>query len=206
MVKVTWFGHCCFEVKGDRCTILTDPHDGTSLGLPIPKSKPDVVTVSHPHDDHASGKKIYENVLESPGISEVNGSKITGVKAYHDDVEGKRMGVNVFYKFEVDGLRFGHTGDLGHILDSTQLDEIGEVDILFSGIGATSQANIDLLKPKIVIPMHYHIEGIIFPWFRMPDVNEYVKDKPHRKHEENTHIYTKETLPDTLEYHIYKLR
>jgi len=205
MVKVTWFGHCCFEMKGERCTVLIDPHDGISLGLPIPESDPDVVLISHPHDDHASGKKFYENVLDSPGIDDVNGTKITSVKAYHDDVEGKRLGLNVFNKFEVDGLRFGHTGDLGHILNNTQLEEIGEIDILFSGIGATSQANIDLLKPRVVIPMHYHIEGIIFPWFKMPDVNEYVKDKTHRKHEGNTHIYTKETLPDSLEYHIYKL-
>ena len=127
------------------------------------------------------------------------------MKAYHDDAEGARMGVNVFYRFEVDGLTFGHTGDLGHTLNEIQLEEIGEIDILFSGIGSTSQANIDLLKPRVVIPMHYHIEGIIFPWFRMPDVEDYVKDKHHRK-QGKSHTYTKETLPDTLEYHVYELR
>ncbi len=63
MVDVTWFGHCCFEVKGEKYTVLTDPHDGISLGLPIPKSEPDVVLISHPHEDHASGKKYYKYVV-----------------------------------------------------------------------------------------------------------------------------------------------
>jgi len=206
MVDVTWFGHCCFEVKGEKYTVLTDPHDGISLGLPIPKSEPDVVLISHPHEDHASGKKYYKYVLESSGMFDINGSKILGVKTYHDDVEGARLGDNVFFRFEVDGLRFGHTGDLGHILDKNQLKEIGEVDILFSGIGATSHTNIDIIQSRVVIPMHYHIDGIIFPWFRMPDVNVYVKDKFHRKLKENSYTYTRENLPDKLEYHIYKMK
>jgi L-ascorbate metabolism protein UlaG (beta-lactamase superfamily) len=206
MVTVSWFGHCCFEVKGENCTVLTDPHDGVSLGLSVPDSKPDVALISHPHDDHASGRKYYDYILDSPGSTVVNGSEIQGVRAYHDDVEGERLGVNVFFRFEVDGLRFGHTGDLEHILDSRQLHEIGQVDILFSGIGEKAQANIDLLKPRVVIPMHYHIEGIIFPWFRMPDVDDYVRDRPHRKLEASTHTYTEENLPDSLEYYVYKLR
>jgi len=30
----------------------------------------------------------------------------------------------------------------------------------------------------VVIPMHYHVERIIFSWFRMPDVDDYVRADP----------------------------
>ena len=208
MVDVKWFGHCCFEVKGGEVTVLCDPHDGTSLGLPVPISNPDVVLISHPHDDHANGRKLFENsiILDSPCHEHVKDSEITGIEAYHDDVKGSRMGVNVFFKFTVDGISYGHTGDLGHILEEWQLAQIGKIDILFSGVGSSSQANIELLKPRVVIPMHYHIEGIIFPWFKMPEVDDYVKDKPHRKLGNNTYKYTQESLPETLEYHVYEIR
>jgi len=207
MVRVRWFGHCCWEISGDDVTVLTDPHDGEGLGLPVPDSNPDVVLVSHQHEDHASGVKLFEQimVIDSPLETTVNGAKITGIKTYHDDVQGERLGENIFFKFIVDDMVFGHAGDLGHILDQNRLAQIGEVDILFSGIGETAQANIDLIKPRLLIPMHYHVEGIIFPWFKMPDVTEYVTDKDHQMLNTDTFTYTKESLPSKMKIHVYKL-
>ena len=208
MVDIRWLGHCCFEIKGKNATILTDPHDGNSMGLPVPVTKPDIVTVSHPHDDHDSGRKFFQNsmILDKPCTIYHKDLMVTGVKVYHDDVQGARMGLNIFFKFTVDGLNFGHTGDLGHTLNESQLEEISGIDILFSGIGSTSQANIELLEPKVVIPMHYHIEGIIFPWFKMLDVDDYVKNRPHKKIDGDSHTYSRTTIPDSREYHVYKLR
>jgi len=209
LVDVIWHGHCCFEVKGEEITIITDPHDGESLGLPVPVAEPDAVLISHHHDDHANGRKLFEEpgvrVLDSPCHESVRGADITGVKAYHDPEKGERLGPNVFFAFQVDGIRFSHTGDLGHTLDHERLAEIGGVDILFSGIGASSQPNIELLRPRVVIPMHYHVEGIIFPWFRMPDVDDYVRGRPHLKLEGNARTYSKEGLRGQLEYHVFKL-
>jgi L-ascorbate metabolism protein UlaG (beta-lactamase superfamily) len=133
MVKVRWLGHSCWEIKGNKVTILTDPHDGECLGLPMPVSKPDVVLVSHSHEDHASGLKLFNpsRVLDSTCEKTVKDVKITGIKTYHDNVDGERLGENIFFKFIVDDLAFGYTGDLGHILDQNQLSRIGDIDILW---------------------------------------------------------------------------
>ena len=207
MVRVTWLGHSCWEIKGDDVIVLIDPHDGEGLGLPVPNSIPDVVLVSHSHEDHASGVKLFEQnkVIDQPIETTVKGAKITGIKTYHDDVKGERLGENVFFKFIVDEIVFGHSGDLGHILDQNSLDQIGGIDILFSGISETTQANIELIMPHLVIPMHYHVEGIIFPWFRMPDIMEFVKDRDYQMLNTNSFTYTKKKLTSKMKIHVYRL-
>ncbi|UCF09255.1 MAG: MBL fold metallo-hydrolase, partial [Thermoplasmata archaeon] len=49
--KIRWHGHACFEI-GDGTTIVTDPHDGKSIGIKPPNTKADVVLISHDHFDH----------------------------------------------------------------------------------------------------------------------------------------------------------
>ncbi|RLI32094.1 Zn-dependent hydrolase, partial [Candidatus Bathyarchaeota archaeon] len=74
-------------------TIVTDPHDGVSLGLPPPRVKADVILISHGHDDHASGRSLVGKpdavVIDEPGAYMVKGARIKGVKAFHDDVQGR---------------------------------------------------------------------------------------------------------------------
>ena len=61
-------------------------------------------------------------------------------------------------------------GDLGHELDDAVVNQIGDVDILFIPVGGTytldaSQAwrVVNAIKPRIVIPMHFKIEGLSLP-------------------------------------------
>ena len=178
MVLVRWHGHSCFEVKG-HATILMDPHDGELLGLPAPESEPDIVLISHPHEDHANGRRLFEVpgtlILDEPCEVDVKGVKIRGIGAYHDDVEGARLGGNVVFVFEVEGVRFAHLGDLGHPLDEGQLRSMGEVDVLFVGAGRNLDLTHGLMKsvqPKVVVPMHYNFEGLVFPWFQLAEVDE----------------------------------
>ena len=209
MVKVKWFGHCCYQIR-NAATILTDPHDGPSLGLPVPDSRPNVVTVSHPHEDHASGRHLFPDavILDEPKSTRIKGVNITGVKAYHDDAEGARLGPNTIFVIEVDGLRFAHMGDLGHPLTDGHLKEIGRVDIIMQGIGREPERADDIiskLKPRVVMPMHYNIPGIIFPWFQLPEVDDFIKDRPHRRIGGNEAEYTRDNLPETTEVHVFSL-
>ena len=73
----------------------------------------------------------------------------------------------ILYKFIVDDITFCHLGDLGHELDAKTAQQIGKIDILFIPVGGnyTIDADqawrvIEMLKPKIAIPMHYRIEGL----------------------------------------------
>jgi L-ascorbate metabolism protein UlaG (beta-lactamase superfamily) len=111
------------------------------MGLPVPRTEPDVVLISHDHDDHANGRHLFEgaHILDSPCKEIFSGVVFTGVKAFHDDVGGKRMGLNVVFVFELGGVRFAHLGDLGQLLSDEQLGEMGGFDILIAGIGRSDE-------------------------------------------------------------------
>ena len=96
--------------------------------------------------------------------------QIMGFDSFHDEDEGAKRGVNNIYKFLCDDITFCHMGDLGHELDDAVVNQIGDVDILFIPVGGTytldaSQAwrVVNAIKPRIVIPMHFKIEGLSLP-------------------------------------------
>ncbi|MHC4780595.1 MAG: MBL fold metallo-hydrolase, partial [Planctomycetota bacterium] len=91
-IRVRWHGHSCFEVATDEVTVVTDPHDGKSLGIRPPKVRGDVVLVSHDHFDHAATKIVMKpesRVLTTPEHFMVNGLKVRGVETFHDMAEGQ---------------------------------------------------------------------------------------------------------------------
>ena len=61
-MKIRWHGHACFEIS-DGKTIVTDPHDGKSIGIAPPVVKADIVLVSHDHFDHNCARIVKgENI------------------------------------------------------------------------------------------------------------------------------------------------
>jgi len=55
-----------------------------------------------------------------------------------------------------------HLGDLGHILQEEQLEEVADADVLLIPIGGQHTVNaaqaaeiISQVEPRVVIPMHY---------------------------------------------------
>lgn len=175
MVTIKWWGHACFEIRSnDGYTVVIDPHDGGSIGLPKPQVKADAVLITHEHFDH----NAYQVVLKErgkvfsmkKGTFRVNGFTVTGFEAYHDKFKGKRRGKVVIYLIQIEGLRILHVGDLGHLLDDKTIQNLGEVDILMVPVGGTFTINgeealklSDMIKPKAIVPMHYWVKGINLP-------------------------------------------
>ncbi|MBN1280593.1 MAG: MBL fold metallo-hydrolase [Candidatus Thermoplasmatota archaeon] len=172
MLLIRWHGHSCFEITND-VTIVTDPHDGRSIGIPTPSVTGDIILVSHNHYDHNSVKTVEKDgskVITDERKRTVEKVTISGVPAYHDEEQGAHRGKMILFKFICDDITFCHLGDLGHELDEKTIQQIGEVDILFVPIGGTYTIDaeqawhvIDRVKPKIAIPMHYRIEGLSLP-------------------------------------------
>lgn len=170
MISFRWFGQACLEMK-NTVTIVTDPHDGSSIGLEQPDIKGDIVSISHQHFDHASGEELVSRedteVIEGSGKREIKGIRVEGIDSFHDKAGGSKRGENTIFVFELDDFRVCHLGDLGHKLSSGKIEEIKPVDILLIPIGGNYTINaqeavevIKDLEPKIVIPMHYKVKGL----------------------------------------------
>jgi len=210
--QIIWHGHACFEITDDL-TIVTDPHDGKSIGIETPMVKGDIILVSHDHYDHNSVRTVEKKdsvVVRDAGKKNVKGVEIEGIESFHDEVKGAKRGKNIIFKFKVDDITFCHLGDLGHIPDKEILDKIGEVDILFIPVGGVYTLDADsawetanLIKSRIIVPMHYKIQGLSLP---ISDVDPFLaKNKFKVIHVGNQIDIEKEDLPSEREIWVFSL-
>jgi len=210
-MKIKWFGHASFLIENEKgITIVTDPFDET-LGYKLPRVKANIVTVSHEHFDHnyVRGIKGRPVVFKGPVKRESHKMEFRGISTYHDSVFGAQRGQNTVFTIKADGMKLCHLGDLGHILDAGQLNEIGNVDILFIPVGGfytinSEQANqiIKEIKPKIIIPMHYKTEAIKFS---IDTIDIFIDGKNNVKIlDSNEYFVSKETLPSDSKIIVFK--
>lgn len=82
--------------------------------------------------------------------------------------KGAERGRNTVFVLHLDDMSFAHLGDLGHELTAAQVEEMGDIDVLFIPVGGNESltaseavAVIAQLEPRIVIPMHYAGEQAI---------------------------------------------
>jgi len=172
LLQIRWHGHSCFEITND-VTLVTDPHDGKSIGIPAPTVTGDIILVSHDHYDHNKVKSVEKEsskVVKDARKRIISNVHIAGYETFHDECCGDKRGKNIIYKFVSDDITFVHLGDLGHELDEKKIQQLGNVDILFIPIGGTYTIDseqawnvIQAIQPKIIIPMHYKIEGLSLP-------------------------------------------
>lgn len=168
-MRIKWLGHSCFKISSKNgIRIVTDPFDD-NLGYRIPSVETDIVTVSHGHYDHNFVDCLNGDfeVIDKVGDFNVKGIPIRGVHTFHDEEEGAKRGGNIVYTFVVDDIKICHLGDLGHLLTPSQLEMIGDVDVLLIPVGgvytiAAAQAVevIKQLKPAVVVPMHYKTRAL----------------------------------------------
>jgi L-ascorbate metabolism protein UlaG (beta-lactamase superfamily) len=203
-VQVTWCGHACFMVTlSNKGKILLDPFD-ESLPYQLPSGQVDVVAASHRHSDHNNVDAVESSLVLVGGQNELEiqsdgsvkklnlpaeltasikgeGIPFKAILTYHDKQQGASRGLNTVFKFKADGLTFCHLGDLGQLLTDEQLEQIGEVDVLFVPVGGNytidaSEATevVKQIQPRIVFPMHYKTDVLAFP---ITGVDEFLEGK-----------------------------
>lgn len=168
---INYFGHSCFKIEekigGNTTSILTDPFD-ESVGLKLPKTEADIVSISHNHKDHSNVSVVKGDpfVVDCAGEYDVKGVIIEGISSYHDEEKGKERGDNIIFRFDIEGVSIVHLGDLSTVLDNKQIEKIGGVDILLIPVGGKYTLDfkkatevISQIEPRIVIPMHYKTES-----------------------------------------------
>ena len=164
-MEITFLGHSSFRLRGKDVSVITDPY-GNPHGQTT-KASADVVTISHDQEGHNDLAAVTGDpkVIRGPGEYEIRGVLITGVATYLDAVQGQKKGRNTVYVLQMDDLRLCHLGDLGHVLSTEQVDEIGPIDILFVpgqsqilDIAKTAEV-ISQIEPTVVVPMHVPSTG-----------------------------------------------
>lgn len=179
MPDIHYLGHSCFRLRGRDGIIICDPYD-RSVGFDLGRPTAHILTISHEHPDHnnrAAVRPVRDKVfiIDGPGEYEVRGVLITGVRTYHDKEKGSQHGFNTVYVIHLDDVAFCHLGDLGHELTASQLDEIGNIDVLMLPVGGGTTLGpedaasiIGQLEPRVVIPMHYATEQLSFEYQLAP--------------------------------------
>ena len=176
-MKITWLGHSSFLVESkDGTRIVTDPfeagsYDGAVGYSPI-NTHADVVTVSHEHADHNAVETVTggPEIVRDPGERTIKGIPIRGISTFHDESKGQERGRNNIYVMEVDGVKVGHLGDLGHVLSAEDAAALGNVDVVLAPVGGyytigpeEAKRTAEALGAKVIIPMHYKTDALGFP-------------------------------------------
>jgi L-ascorbate metabolism protein UlaG (beta-lactamase superfamily) len=206
-MKIQWLGHAAFLLQTrDGTRILMDPYEagafGGAVGYGAIRLEADIVTVSHEqHEDHNCTSSVKGNpvVTKGPGTDTVKGVEIKRVHTFHDTSQGQERGENYVFCVRADGMLVCHMGDLGHVLEPSQVDDIGKPDVVLIPVGGTFTVGpkeawevVAQLKPRVVIPMHYKTPKCGFP---LATVEEFLEDKQKVRHMEDS---TVEVQPDSL--------
>ncbi len=149
-------------------TVFTDPFPLKGLGYSRPKTKADIVTISHEHPNHASleGFTNEPYVITRPGEYEVSGIFVTAIRTLHGENGGEEREYNNITLFQFEDISICHLGDLGHVPSQEEVEKLNEVDILLVPVGgggtlkaAQAAEVISLIEPYYVIPMHYQTDA-----------------------------------------------
>ena len=166
-MDIKFHGHACFSIKNSDITVVISPYSD-SIGLKLPKLTADVVIVGHDNEAHNNVKGVDGEpmILNWPGEYETKGVHFKGIHSFHNSKEDEEQLENTIFKINNNGIRFCHLGAQGTKLTPEQLEQVGDVDVLFVPVGKEGNLDakkakeiIEQIEPRIVIPMTYHTEG-----------------------------------------------
>jgi len=200
---ITWYGQSCFRIQSGDLVLITDPFS-KEIGLKPPAGQADIITISHEHYDHNNRGAVKGNpfIIDSPGEYSLKGISVIGIPSRHETEKAQGSGPNTIYVIEMEDMRICHLGDQGKKLSNEQLEQIGDVDTLLIPIGGTYTLNaeealdtISQIEPRIIIPMHYKINGLNI---NLDTVDKFAKEIGVKKENINVPKITlkKKTLPE----------
>ena len=195
-MSVRYLGHCAFlfeEVTGE--SLLIDPFDNSEddewFLKAFPPLKVDLVAVTHDHFDHNAVSRLPHGTpsLRSEGACRVGQTTITGIRDIHSGASGLNGMENVIYVVEHEGVRYCHIGDNRHDIPDDVLNSLGRVDALMVTVDDSChlltfdqvEHLLNLLSPRVVIPMHYRIEGLSTAEAEIEGPERWVKTQSPRR-------------------------
>jgi L-ascorbate metabolism protein UlaG (beta-lactamase superfamily) len=205
-MEITWLGRSCFRIRAKEATVVTDPYDNKTTGYTLGRPTADIVTVSHSDPAHSNvdGVGGTPKAIEGPGEFEIAGASIIGVTTYRGKEKTIESGRNIAFVIELEDLRVGHLGGIGHVPTSDQVEEMGAVDILLVPVGgddsleaAAAAETVSLLEPKLVIPMNYKTD---VERAKLDPVDRFLKEMGAKSPEHHAKVtVTRTSLPEEMQ-------
>ena len=209
MAALTWFGHAAFLIDANGLRIMLDPYRTPDVGEYAPIDVPaDIVVVSHlnpkyhSHWGAALGNPVHLNSLDfadDPNGATVKKVQFRAIKVWESP---ERMVPVTMPYFTLGGISFCHSGDLGHGLTPAEAAPIRGVDVFLAVAGgpptvplAELKAAIDLIQPRIVIPMHYQTGKVNLNLSGVEDFLAYFAPEQISRHPAPTLELSPERLP-----------
>ncbi len=166
MIRVDWYGYQCFRIKSALgISILTNPFSAGSTGFSVPTGlAPEILLVTNEDSDVnnidlvTNTPSIYRGSV-GMGTNTSSGVRILGVPVFANPEVQEIGGMNVVYRWSMDGLKFCFLGEIDSALSKADASKIGAVDVLFlpvSGTALTSTERNDIvtrLRPRVIVPM-----------------------------------------------------
>ncbi|MCQ2749730.1 MAG: MBL fold metallo-hydrolase [Clostridia bacterium] len=171
-LKITYYGHACFKVESNGLSVVFDPVDEETGYVYEEKIKANKVFISHSHHDHSNLDLV--EIVDEEKASEI---PFMQIKTFHDNNLGAKRGSNMVTVLDINDYRICHLGDLGHDLSKADIDEIGNIDVLFipcGGIytidGKSAAYIARKVDARVIIPMHYKTPKTTF---NLDDISEF---------------------------------
>ncbi|MGC1480403.1 MAG: MBL fold metallo-hydrolase [Chthoniobacterales bacterium] len=166
MIRVDWYGYQCFRIKSALgISVLTNPFSAGSTSFSVPEGlTPEILLVTNEDSDVNNidlvdnSPSIYRGSV-GMGTNTSAGVRILGVPVFTNPDVQDIAGMNVVYRWQMDGLKFCFLGEIDSALSKADASKIGAVDVLFlpvSGTKLTSGERADIverLRPRVIIPM-----------------------------------------------------
>lgn len=166
-MEIKYHGQACFSIEEKGVTVVTDPFQ-EEIGLKLPKLSADAVTVSHnaPAHNNADAVEGDPKLFSWPGEYETKGIHFRMIHSFHNQKDDKDQLENNLTTINWGGIRLCHLGAQGTKFTPEQLEQVGDVDILFVPVGGKecldpkkAKEVIEQIEPRVVIPMCYDTAG-----------------------------------------------
>lgn len=156
-MEITWHDNTCFYLKDKKKALVINPQKA------VEHLKAQVV-LSSLNEEPAKVDGV-EVTFDWPGEYETKDIPILAFQAWtksksKEQEEGGEGDKTIIFCFDMNGIKFCHLGELGHVLTSDMVKQIGDVDVLMIKVGENSNLTskkasevIESIEPRIVVPM-----------------------------------------------------
>ena len=196
-MQIQYFGLSSFKISTKLATIITDPFHKDS-GLTPPRGAADILILAQ------KNSKLYSAVsgisgehfdITDPGEYDIKGVTITGIPLKQED---KYITIFLIESEDIRILNLTHIKEFN--LTEDELEELGEIDILILPVGGNTVLSasaaskvVNEVEPKIVIPSHYKMSGLIID---VDDLSKFIKEMGGKKEEMDKLTVKKKDLPE----------